>query len=117
MSATPTCLPRSYGRCGAHLDDSNESHKRGHRFGGEVTGKKTPKKSETLAAPRVERTLPLGLWLCPIECAPEGVALEGEEEVEDGAGERDEESDRSSGAETADDLGTPPAREGKDRPG
>jgi len=80
------------------LDNSNEAHERRDGFGGEVTGKETPKEGETLTTPRIEGTLPLGLWLGALQRAPEGIELEGEEEVEDGAGEGDEESDRSSGA-------------------
>jgi hypothetical protein len=104
-------------RCDAYLDDSNETHERRDRFGGEVTGKETPKEGETFATPRIEGTLPLGIWLRTLERAPEGIELDGEEEVENGAGERDEESDRSSRAEVANDLRTAPARGGKDRPG
>lgn len=107
----------SAGRCDAHLNDTNKTDERGDGFGGEITGKESPKQSETFPAPRVERTLPLGLWLGAFERAPEGVELDGEEEVEDGAGEGYEQSDRSSGTEVASDLRIAPAREGKDGPG
>jgi len=79
------------------LDDADETDQGRDRLGGEITGEKTPKESETLATPRVEGTLPFGLWLDTLENAPEGIKLEGEEEVENGPGERYEESDRSSG--------------------
>jgi len=99
------------------LDNSNETHERRDGFCGEITGEKAPEEGEAFAAPRVEGTLPLGLWLSALERTPKGIELEGEEEVENGAGEGDEESDRSSRAEVANDLGTAPTREGKDGPG
>ena len=104
-------------RYDAHLYNTDETDERRGGFGGEITGKETPKESETFAAPRIEGTLPLGLWLGSLEGVPEGVEFEGEEDVENGAGERYEESDRSSRTEVANDLRTAPAREGKDGPG
>jgi hypothetical protein len=103
----------------AHLDDANDTDQRRHGFCGEITGEETPKESEAIAAPRIEGTLPLGLWFGRLERAPERVELEGEEEVYDGSGDGYEESDRSSRTEAANDLGTAPTSEGieGDRPG
>jgi len=64
------------------LDDSNETDQRRGRFGGEITGKKTPKESEAFAAPGVKGTLPFRLLFRALERAPEGITFEGEEEVE-----------------------------------
>ena len=114
VSHNPLC---SESRAVRYLDDTNETDERRDSFGGEITRKETPQESETFAAPRIERTLPLRLWLVGLENAPEGIELEGEEEVDNRAGERYEESDRSSRTEVANDLGTAPAREGKDGPG
>ena len=85
--------------------------------GSEITREETPQGSETFTAPRIERTFPPQLWLVSLESAPEGMELEGEEEVDNRAGEQYEESDRSSRTEVASDFGTALVREGKDRPG
>ena len=104
-----------------YFDDANETDEGRDCLGGEITGEKSPKESKTFATPRGEGTLPLGLWFCALEDAPEGIKLEGEEEVEKRAGERYEESDRSSGTVIAKVLAKvlekAPAREREDRPG
>jgi len=80
------------------LDNPNETDEGGNGLGCEIAREETPQQGEALATPGIEGALPLGLWLYALECAPEGVELEGEEEVEEGAGEGDEESDGSSWA-------------------
>lgn len=101
----------------AYFKDTNKTDERRHGLRGEIAGEKSPKECEAFATPGIEGTLPLGLRLDALEGIPERVELEGEEEVENGAGQRYEESDGSCGTEVPKNLEQAPAREGKDGPG
>lgn len=101
-----------------YLDNTDKTDQRRDGFRGEVTGKESPKECKTLATPRVQGTFPLGLEFGTLERPPEGVELEGEEQVDDRTGNGYEESDRSSRTEVPNDLRAAPASEGiQDGPG